>query len=67
MGLVKYLALLNNWRKYKRLWQDLSLWCEKKEVEKHLGYKKNIGFFSTAMTDLFQKMIASNKWFYRFL
>jgi molybdate transport system ATP-binding protein len=27
----------------------------KRKWRKHLGYKKNIGFFSTAMTDLFQK------------
>jgi molybdate transport system ATP-binding protein len=64
MGLVKYLTFLNKRRQYKGWPRSLSLWCEKK-VEKHLGYKKNIGYFSTAMTDLFQ-MIASNKWFYRF-
>jgi ABC-type molybdenum transport system ATPase subunit/photorepair protein PhrA len=27
----------------------------KRKWRKHLGYKKNIGYFSTAMTDLFQK------------
>jgi ABC-type molybdenum transport system ATPase subunit/photorepair protein PhrA len=39
-------------------------WYKERKRRKHLGYKKNIGYFSTAMTDLFQKMIASSKWFY---
>jgi ABC-type multidrug transport system ATPase subunit len=64
MGLVKYLTFLNKRRQYKGYGQSLSLWCEKK-WRKHLGYKKNIGYFSTAMTDLFHDSL--DKWFYGFL
>jgi molybdate transport system ATP-binding protein len=47
---------------YKGYGQDLYLF--EGSGENIWDIKKNIGFFSTAMTDLFQKKIASNKWFY---
>jgi molybdate transport system ATP-binding protein len=65
-GSGKSTFLLNKRRNTKGYGQDLYLFGVKRKWRKHLGYKKNIGYFSTAMTDLFQKMIASNKWFYLF-
>jgi hypothetical protein len=60
MGLVKYLTFLN--KNHKGYGQDLYLFGVKKE--ENIWDIKEHYYFSTAMTDLFQKMIASNKWFY---